>query len=48
VVKIRTNLIVYLAIESDEKLRLTTKLDVEATGFSDLFKNSEFFKTKSI
>jgi hypothetical protein len=39
VVKVRTNLIVYAGFGSEEKLKLTTKLDVEATVFSDLFKN---------
>jgi hypothetical protein len=39
VVKVTTNLIVYPGLGSDEKLKLTTKLNVEATVFSDLFKN---------
>jgi hypothetical protein len=39
VVKITTHLIVYLALGSAEKLKLITKLDVEATIISDLFKN---------
>jgi hypothetical protein len=39
VVKVKANLIVYLGLRSDEKLKLTTKLDVEATVFSDPFKN---------
>jgi hypothetical protein len=38
-VKVTTNLIVYPGLGSDEKLKLTTKLNVEATVFSDLFKN---------
>jgi hypothetical protein len=29
----------YIGMGSDEKLRLTTKLDVQSIVFSDLFKN---------
>jgi hypothetical protein len=39
VIKVTTNLIVYLRLGSGEKLKLTTKLDVEVTVFSDLFRN---------
>jgi hypothetical protein len=39
VAKITTNLMVYPGLGSEEKLKLTTKLDAEATVFSDLFKN---------
>jgi hypothetical protein len=39
VVNVTTNLIVHLGLGSDEKIKLTKKLDVE-TVFSDLFKNS--------
>jgi hypothetical protein len=49
VIKVTTNLIiVYPGLGTDEKLKLTTKLDVEATVFSDLLKItlSKFLKTK--
>jgi hypothetical protein len=36
VIKVITNLIAYPGLGSDEKLKLTTKLDVEAPVFSDL------------
>jgi hypothetical protein len=39
VVKVATNLIVYPGLGSDEKLKLTIKLDVEATVLSVLFRN---------
>jgi hypothetical protein len=39
VVKVTMNLIVYPELGSDEKLKLTTKLDVKPYSFSDLFKN---------
>jgi hypothetical protein len=39
VIKVTTNLILYLRLGSGEKLKLTTKLDVEVTVFSDLFRN---------
>jgi hypothetical protein len=38
-VEVTTNLIVYPGLGSLKKLKLTTKLNVEATVFSDLFKN---------
>jgi hypothetical protein len=39
VVKVATNLIVYPGLAFDEKLKLTAKLDMEATVFSVPFKN---------
>jgi hypothetical protein len=40
VIKVTTNLIiVYPGLGTDEKLKLTTKLDVEATGFLGSIKN---------
>jgi hypothetical protein len=51
VIKVTTNLIiVYPGLGTDEKLKLTTKLDVEAPVFSDLLKItlSKFLKTKQL
>jgi hypothetical protein len=51
VVKVATNLIVYPGLGSDEKLKLTIKLDVEALQFYLFYLEitlSTFLKTKSI